>query len=85
MDLYEKPFKKFLLDFDGDRNLFKSNSDGFAKSAHALQMPFLQKQESSEFNVLWAPAFAGVTRILTFYEAIKFLFRTEILARDLLS
>ena len=35
-------------------------------------MSFLRKQESSNFRLLWTPAFAGVTRFLTFYECIKF-------------
>ena len=35
-------------------------------------LSLLQKHESSDFKLLWTPAFAGVTRFLTFYEIIKF-------------
>jgi hypothetical protein len=34
----------------------------------------LQK-ESSDFRLLWTPAFAGVTRFLTFYEVVNVQYR----------
>ncbi len=36
-----------------------------------LVLDLIGEQESSLFKPLWTPAFAGVTRFLTFYEAIK--------------
>jgi len=37
----------------------------------ASYLSFLRKQESSHFKSLWIPAFAGMTRFLTFYDSVK--------------
>ncbi len=49
----------------------KTNYDELVKSPNSLISSFPRKRESSVFNLLWTPAFAGVTAFLTFYETIN--------------
>jgi hypothetical protein len=41
------------------------------KVRYILKLSFLRRQESSLFKLLWIPAFAGMTRFLTFYDSIN--------------
>jgi hypothetical protein len=45
--------------------------DGFVKSRQPLFSSFRRKPESRKNKHFWTQAFAGVTALKTFYEAVK--------------
>jgi len=44
---------------------------GFVKSPKTLFSSFRRKPESRNTKDFWTPAFAGVTTLMTFYEAVN--------------
>jgi hypothetical protein len=60
-----------ILNHNIKQSVLKGKIDVFVKSPICSLFVILQKQESSNFRLLWTPAFAGVTRFLAFCESIK--------------
>ena len=61
----------------GNGKMNKGKYEYSQKVQFAPYLSFLRKQESSNFCLLWTPAFAGVTQFLTFYESIKYEVKNE--------